>query len=129
MSTENKRFTLNNFMVLVVVIGFLLAVAIPHQIAKQQHEKVNYNVNYLQIKVNDYYRDNGMYPYAIRDLLRGGYLNENGFENPYSNSWQQPVDGQAVSLGQIGYEFLDNAEMKYRITARAGNNLIVRIGK
>lgn len=113
----------------VIIIGVVIAIAIPHQIAKKNHETVEYNVNYLQIKVNTYHQDKGMYPLSVLDLLRYGYLNDNGFENPYSSTWQQAVDGQALELGQVGYEFLDTEDIRYRITARAGNHLIVRIGK
>ncbi len=126
---ENKRFAMSDFIVVLVIIGILAAIAIPHQIAKQNREKVEYNINYLQIKINDYYRDKGMYPYSVIEMVRYGYLDKKGFENPYSNTWQQPIDGQAVSIGQIGYEFLDSNDIKYRITTRIGNDLITRIGK
>ena len=126
---EGKQFSMIDFIVVVVIIGILAAVAIPHQIAKKNHEKVEYNMNYLQIKVEDYRRDKGMCPLSVRDLSKDGYLDKKGFENPYNNTWQQPIDGQAVSTGQIGYEFLDTADIKYRITARVANDLIVHIGK
>ena len=114
-----------------MIIFVLVVIAIPHQLARQDYEKVEYNVNYLQIKVQDYYRDNGMYPYSVLDMIRRSYLEAKGFENPYTNTWQQVIDGQATDLsqGQIAYEFVDKIDMRYRITARAGNNLIVRIGK
>lgn len=126
---ENKRFTMADFIAVVVIIGILAAVAIPHQIAKKNHDKMEYNVNYLQIKVEDYSKDRGMCPLSVRDLVNAGYLDKRGFENPYNNTWQQPIDGQAVSTGQIGYEFIGTKEMKYRITARIDNTLLDRIGK
>lgn len=125
----NRHFNFRDSIVAIVVLCIVAAVAIPHYIAKKNYEKINYDVNFLEIKVNDYHRQYGVYPNSVDDLVKYKYLDARGLENPYQDIWQLPVNGQPVSLGQLGYELVNSNGMTYRISAVVPTGQIIRIGK
>lgn len=75
--SNNQGFTLTELMVVVVIIGVLVAVAVPATHAARNKAENNaciQNQHIIHTEVVRYYSDHGAYPADVQELVDHGYL-------------------------------------------------------
>ncbi|PIQ25008.1 hypothetical protein COW36_16275 [bacterium (Candidatus Blackallbacteria) CG17_big_fil_post_rev_8_21_14_2_50_48_46] len=106
---KQKGFTLVELMVVIIIIGLLVAIALPNFAAAQDRARnasVKANGHALETIVNTYNIDNGRYPASIPEIT--GHDSYKTLENPFSGrkgvadasgqgAWRTNNDGDAAS--------------------------------
>jgi prepilin-type N-terminal cleavage/methylation domain-containing protein len=113
---SDAGFTLVELMIVVVVIGILVAMAIPNYASMQANAKeavVKSNCHTVVIAAEDFsVRNDGFYPASTVDVLPTGetlidlLINGNQLRNPFTGGATEPVDGAAATAGQTGYQLV-----------------------
>lgn len=117
---RNKGFTLIELMVVIVIIGILVAIAMPNFVASQKRAKfasVKANARVLQTAVETYNIDNGNYPDRISSIKSSGSYKI--FKNPFTNysdsattsgrgAWRTTAYGGEDSPGDLTNNFSDS---------------------
>jgi prepilin-type N-terminal cleavage/methylation domain-containing protein len=129
----SKGFTLIELMVVIVIIGILVAIALPNFVAAQQRAKlasIKSNAKTLQVAVETYNIDYNSYPDRLSSIMASkGYKL---FKNPFnglsglanasstpSGSWRTTQYGAVGSPGDLMNNFNDSW---------ATNGLVLYIG-
>lgn len=135
---KNEGFTLIELMIVVVIIGILVAVAIPNFSALQSRAKeasVKTNCHSVQLAVEDFsVLTQGFYPMDVDtdatpngdtliDMLPGGQP----LTNPFTRAATEPQNGVAVGAGQIGYlpVLVGGLSNGYSITGFGAQDLVL----
>lgn len=131
---KRAGFTLIELMIVVVVIGLLVAMAIPNYMNMQNHAKeasTKTNAHTVQLAVEDYsVRHDGVYsaaPAAVTPLLPGQGLMVNTFTGVAS---EPHFGAAAASTGEIGVQEVAQGGVVtgYVITAFGKNANVLTIG-
>jgi prepilin-type N-terminal cleavage/methylation domain-containing protein len=111
---RNQGFTLVELMVVIVVIGVLVAIAIPNysHITNQSRDAgVKANSHTVMLAAEDFaVQNDGHYAADLSDLTPSGgsiidALPQNQrLPNPFTKARTEPVDGAAANVGETGYE-------------------------
>jgi prepilin-type N-terminal cleavage/methylation domain-containing protein len=116
----SKGFTLIELMVVIVIIGILVAIALPNFAAAQNRAKlaaVKSNAKTLQVAVESYNIDQGVYPDRFSNIMAGtGYK---VFKNPFNGfsglsdtssrgAWRVTEYGTVGSPGDLMNNFNDS---------------------
>jgi prepilin-type N-terminal cleavage/methylation domain-containing protein len=111
---KTKGFTLIELMVVVVVIGVLVAIAIPNytRITIQSKDAgVKANSHTVQMAAEDFaIQNDGTYASDLSDLTPTGETiidvlpRNQRLANPFTQVLSEPVDGPATNKGETGYE-------------------------
>jgi prepilin-type N-terminal cleavage/methylation domain-containing protein len=114
MNMKTRGFTLIELMIVVVVIGILVAIAIPNFVRIMAHSKdagVKANSHTVQVAAEDFaVKNQGVYAADLTDLCLTGEtlidaLPQNQrLPNPFTRALTEPVDGAAANIGETGYE-------------------------
>jgi prepilin-type N-terminal cleavage/methylation domain-containing protein len=111
---NKKGFTLIELMIVIVIIGILVAVAVPNFVRMMTNGKeaaVKSNAHTVQVTAEDFCVQNeGVYADDLADTTPGGStmidllpMNQR-LENPFSKNRTEPVDGTADETGETAYE-------------------------
>jgi len=111
---DKKGFTLIELLVVVMVIGVLVAIAIPNYFRITTHARdagVKANSHAVQMAAEDFaVQNDGLYANDLADVTLTGVtiidaLPQNQrLSNPFTRARTEPVDGAAVNVGETGYE-------------------------
>jgi len=113
-----RNFTLAEIMIVVVIIGLVLAVAVPalqNKFAKAKWRLAQIKAKMLAESVNDYYMDVQKYPDSLAELVEntgdkkwmGSYLKEGAdYLDPWGNEYiyekRKGADFRIISYGADG---------------------------
>lgn len=121
MRRSQAGFTLIELMVVIVIIGILVAIALPNYIGATDRARlanVKANAHTVQAMVETYSVDNqNRYPIDVAHLQSeardSGYWKD--IKNPFDESWAALVDysGTFSLGGVVGYEMSDALAQKY----------------
>jgi len=76
---SGRGFTLLELIIVMVVIGLLVAIAVPSYRDATDRAKeavLAENLYRMREAIDEYYTDKGHYPLSLQDLVRDGYLRE-----------------------------------------------------
>ena len=125
--TNRKGFTFIELMIVVVILGVLVAIAVPNFISMQnrtKESKVKSACYTVQLAVEDYaVRNDGNYPDNVEQIKT--LLPDSGWlMNVFTGETTGPQDGEAKAPGQVGYKLLcrpGGAQTGYEITGYGRN--------
>jgi prepilin-type N-terminal cleavage/methylation domain-containing protein len=136
---RTKGFTLIELMIVVVVIGVLVAIAIPNYSRMTVQSKdagVKANSHTVQMAAEDFaIQNDGTYASNLSDLTPKGesiidVLPQNQrLPNPFTRTRSEPVDGAATNKGETGYEPVvdgNGVNVGYVITGQGHSGQVCR---
>jgi len=136
---RTRGFTLIELMIVVVVIGVLVAIAIPNYSRMTVQSKdagVKANSHTVQMAAEDFaIQNDGTYASDLSDLTPKGesiidVLPQNQrLPNPFTRALSEPVDGAATNKGETGYEPVvdgNGVNVGYVITGQGNSGLVCR---
>ena len=139
LTARNARgFTLIELMIVVVVIGILVAIAVPNFARLMTNAKeaaVKSNCHTVQLTAEDFsVQAGGVYASDIADTTPAGDTMVDMLPmnvllvNPFDKLRTQPVDGEASVTGDTGYEPIVDAagtNVGYRITGYGKSRIVI----